>query len=266
MINKVYNGTIPLWHFENLSKFPEIFQFVTSRKGGLSSGRYASFNLGYTAGEKKEVVQKNRQILADTIGIARENIITVRQSHSNEIRMVGPEDKASGPEASPADAMITDIPGKCLTIVVADCVPILLYDPARKVIAAVHAGWRGTVKKITAEAVRVMKEKLGCASGNIIAAIGPSIGPCCYEIGQDVIEMVARELGSRESLLIEGDKVALARFDLWEANRRQLIEAGVKYENIENPQICTSDNTEHFYSYRKEKDGTGRFMAGIMLR
>ncbi len=266
MLTKKYNGMIPLKHFENLQPFDDIIHFVTTRLGGLSSGVYASFNLGYTAGDSKSIVDKNRQLLAGALGIKSEQLITIRQSHTKQVQIVTEETAAATPESDPYDAQVTNVPGKCLTVIVADCVPILLYDPTRHVIAAVHAGWRGTVRKIVSETMKVMSETFGCNPRHILAGIGPSIGPCCYEIGQEVIDEVVGRLGSRESFLIEGEKLGKARFDLWEANRRQLVEAGVLPDHIEISRICTSCNTDKFYSYRKEKDGTGRMMAGIMLK
>jgi len=266
MLTKKYNGMIPLNHFENLQPFDDIVHFVTTRQGGLSSGVYASFNLGYTAGDSDSIVDKNRQLLARAIGIKTGQLITVRQSHTHKVRIVDRESAAANSESESCDAQVTNVPGKCLTVIVADCVPILLYEPTRKVIAAVHAGWRGTVRKIVSETLKVMTGKFDCNPRHILAGVGPSIGPCCYEVGQDVIDEVVTRLGSRESFLIEGEKIGKARLDLWEANRRQMIEAGLLLDHIEIPQICTSCNTDKYYSYRKEKDGTGRMMAGIMLK
>lgn len=266
MKTQKYNGMITLKHFERLSEFREILQFVTTRKGGLSSGIYSSLNLGFTAGDSKSIVEKNRQLLAGAVGISQDQMITVRQSHTARVQFVTEKTDPAAADDSTFDAQITNVPGKCLIIVVADCVPILLYDPNREVIAAVHAGWRGTVKQIVRKTVTLMHDKYNCEPRHILAGIGPSIGPCCYEIGQEVIDQVAVELGSRESLLIEGEKLGKARFDLWEANRRQMIKAGMLDDNIENPQICTSCDTKTFYSYRKEEEGTGRMMAGIMLK
>jgi len=266
MLTKKYNGMIPLKHFENLQRFDDIFHFATTRAGGLSSGVFASFNLGFTAGDSSSIVNKNRQLLADAIGIKPDQLITIRQSHTNKVRIVTAETEAAAPDSEPYDAQVTAVPGKCLSVIVADCVPILLYDPTHKVIAAVHAGWRGTVRKITSETLQVMMKKFGSNPRHILAGMGPSIGPCCYEVGQDVIDEVVTRLGSRESFLIEGDKLGKARLDLWEANRRQMIEAGVLLDHIEIPHICTSCNTAKYYSYRKETEGTGRMMAGIMLK
>jgi len=266
MITRKYNNSIPLKHFENLDRSEGVFNFMTTRAGGISSGVYASFNLGYTAGDRKAIVNKNRQLLAGALGLTPEGLITSRQSHTNIVRIVGKDDGPADGKTPYADAQITDVPGKCLVVIVADCVPILLYDPNKRIAAAVHAGWRGTVKRIAMETVRVMKEKYQSNPKDIIAGIGPSIGPCCYEVGPDVIDVVLKELGSRESFLIEGDTLHRARFDLWEANRRQLIEAGISHKNIENALLCTSCHIDKFYSYRKEKEGTGRMMAGIMLK
>jgi hypothetical protein len=161
------------------------------------------------------------------------------------------------------DAMVTNVPDICLMIQVADCVPILFYDPVKKVIAAAHAGWRGTVLKIARNTVNIMVKKYKSDPDNIYAGIGPSIGPCCYQVGHEVVHEVTRDLKNEKGLIkIRND---LSYFDLWEANKRQIIEAGVPGSNIEVSGICTKDDCDTFFSSRAMNGMTGRFGAGIML-
>jgi hypothetical protein len=161
------------------------------------------------------------------------------------------------------DALITAEQGIPLMLFFADCVPVLIFDPVGKAVAAVHAGWKGTVASIGQKAVLAMQERFGTRPEDCLAAIGPSIGPCCYEVDQPVVEALEQAFPWWEDLIIpRGERWML---DLWEANRRQLEAIGVHKRNIEISGVCTSCNTELFYSHRAEKGKTGRFGAIISL-
>jgi polyphenol oxidase len=148
---------------------------------------------------------------------------------------------------------------------VADCVPLLLFDPVKKVVAVIHAGWRGTVQHITSNTIKVMIDRFGSNPADILAGIGPSIGPCCYEVGEEVKAVVHESFGTTEGYLVSQPHSEKPYFDLWYANQKQLIELGLKPENIETSQICTKCNHRMFYSSRADKGVTGRFAAGIFL-
>ena len=265
---KTYFNSLPLWQFENLAEFEGIRHFVTSRAGGFSKGDFRSFNLGLNTGEDDAIVAENRERLALSLCISTDNFITLNQIHSNKVISIKSRDEIGhikSPGNNRADALITNLPGICLIVQVADCVPILLFDSAQKVIAAVHAGWRGTVKRIAHETVRIMTEKFGCAPEDIMAGIGPSIGPCCYEVGDEVVEKVMDSLSNADKLLTDSPSSGKKHFNLREANFQELMESGLMDTNIELAGICTCCNNDEFYSYRCQNGKAGRFWAGIML-
>jgi polyphenol oxidase len=164
------------------------------------------------------------------------------------------------------DALLSNSDGVFICVQVADCVPVLLYDPVKKVIGAVHAGWRGTLKKITGFAVKQMADTFECKPSDILAGIGPSNGPCCYEVGGDVKNEAIKSFGSIKDIIRETKIAGKYIFDQWQANYNQLIECGLKEQNIEFSEICTQCQHNDFYSSRAGNGLTGRFMAGIMLR
>ena len=140
-----------------------------------------------------------------------------------------------------------------------------MYDSRMRVIAAVHAGWRGTVGRIAAQTVERMRDEFGCDTRDVIVGIGPSIGPCCFEVGEEVVEAAREGLGNLEGLVETGKQPGKYQLNLWEANRRQLRQVGVEDARIEVAGICTVCHHDHFYSYRGDRGNTGRFGAGIML-
>ena len=163
------------------------------------------------------------------------------------------------------DAMVTDVPRLCLMVLMADCVPILFFDPRKRVVGAVHAGWRGTVKLATQKTAETLKAKFDCNPTNLLVGIGPSIGPCHYEVGPEVISQVEDTFGSTDGYINDETPDGKGYFNLWEANKRQIIEAGIPPQNIEVAQICTYCNAHLFFSERHQGGRTGRFGAGIML-
>lgn len=247
--------------FENLSRQKGITHFITTRKGGVSRKPFDTLNLGFNVPDDPKHVAKNRALLAEALGFPIGSLTTAKQVHGNKVAIVNKGQR--GRELDGFDAMITDVPGICLMVQIADCPPLLLYDPVHKVIGAVHAGWRGTVKKIAFNAVMSMSKIFKSDPHNIYVGIGPSIGPCCYEVGDEVVREVADKLNDPDELIIKRN--GKDYFDLWEANKRQLIEAGVPGSNIEVSGICTKDNSDTFFSSRASNGLTGRFGAGIML-
>ena len=257
----------PLYKFHNLGRFPKLLHFVTTRSGGVSIAPYNSLNLGLHTADNPAHVLQNRTLLANEIGIADDKILYASQVHSGNVKVIDDEDVAEGilktnPET---DAMVTDIPGICLMVMVADCVPVLLFDPVKNVIAVIHAGWRGTVQKIVSNTIAVMKTNYGSNPSNLIAAIGPSIGPCCYEVGEEVKLSVSSSFGSTEGYLIKQKESGKFNFDLWHSNHKQLIDKGLRTENIETAGICTKCNSDTYYSSRASGGITGRFAAGLCI-
>lgn len=161
------------------------------------------------------------------------------------------------------DALVTNTPGVALMLRFADCVPIALYDPYRHVVALAHAGWKGTIGRIAQKTVRAMGEVCGSRPADIMAGIGPAIGPCCYQIGEDVVQKV-RETFALGSLPFQQRVDGSLFFDLWEANRRQLAALGIK--RIESATLCTACHNDEFFSHRADGGRTGRFGVVIGIR
>ena len=148
----------------------------------------------------------------------------------------------------------------------ADCVPVLLFEPEKRVVAAVHAGWRGTAAEIVGVTVRVMQEHFGCDLQRVVAAIGPSIGKCCFEVGEEVARVFQQLFPGNQAIVGLGKQPGKYQVDLWEANRKELLACGVKNENIEVAGMCSVCHPDLFFSYRREGEKAGRFGAGIGMK
>jgi YfiH family protein len=270
MIEKL--GLLDILFFANLSQHKGIRHFVSTRTGGYSDSPYNSLNLALHVGDDPDKVLKNRKRLAKAIGIPLDQFTIAKQVHSGNVKVVSDKLRGSGSADEEnaienADAMVTDVPGICLIILVADCVPMLFFDPARNVIAAAHAGWRGTLQSIALHTVRAMEKHFGCSPQDILVGMGPSIGPCCYEVGPEVITQVKAVLSSYQYYIRRESKNGKGYLDLQRANSDQLVRAGILRKNIETANQCTRHNAHIFFSYRHQHGETGRFGAGIcMLR
>jgi YfiH family protein len=228
----------------------KISYLFTDRHGGLSSPPYDSFNLAYHVGDDERSVQRNRDILKRKTALL--SIVWMDQIHSNRVHVV---DTPLGGDTTidRCDAIVTDLTQTGLAVMVADCIPLLLYDTKRQVIAAAHAGRNGTFLQIAPKTVRTMQRRFGCDPGEIHAVIGPSIGPCCYEIGEDLAAIVEKSFGKQYM----NDRY----LDIQRLNVDMLTGIGVKAENIDVSPICSACSSDH-YSYRREGT-TGRF-AGLI--
>lgn len=234
-----------IFQFKNISTIPWVRHAVSTRDfGDLRDS-------------------SNRKKFLETIGVKEKDVIDAKQVHADNVVVVRGRDK--GHTILQTDALITQKPDLPLFIRVADCVPILLVDSIKRAIGIVHAGWRGTVQEITKLAVQKMKGEFGTTPQDLIAGIGPSIGPCCYEIGTPVINLFAKKFPKYSDKLFSREKENRAHLDLWLANKLQLIEEGVKEENIEVAGLCTFENPDLFFSERREGP-VGRFGAIIWIR
>ena len=244
---------------------------VTTRAGGVSSsehGDYASLNLSFNVGDEPANVAENRRRLAAALGVDLTDFVFARQVHGRSARVVAEGDRGRGTLApndalEETDALVTCVPGIFLAILAADCVPIVLYDPAAHVLACVHAGWRGTVARVTDAALDVMAS-LGSSRENIIAAIGPAISPGRYQVGDDVATAAAQTLGSGTSTVVYPDGTGKWLFDTSGANKIILREAGVREENIHLPGIHTGAEPSPFFSDRAQRP-CGRFALAARL-
>jgi polyphenol oxidase len=256
--NKINN--LLYFQFQNLSNVKGIKHFTSTRQGGVSKDHLSGLNLGYTVNDNPADVDKNHDLLSLATNIPREKMVFPKQTNGTNVAIVH-----SLTDTFPdTDALITNIPGICIGIRTADCVPILLYEPDKKVIAAVHSGWKGTVEKISKKTIELMVEKFRIDPKKIIAGIGPSIGPKVYEIGHEVIIQVKNSFGKNQVLKnIAGTEKAY--FDLWTANKLVLEESGVLPDNIEIAGMCTYSDESLFYSARRNGKQAGRLASGIMM-
>ncbi len=232
-----------------LAGFPHGF---TTRHGGASQEPFASFNLGGAVGDNAARVEANWQALQRMTGLA---FARVHQVHGD--RVVVAHD--AGPPTEEADAVISARPGVAACVSVADCVPVLIGDPRSGAVAAVHAGWRGTLAHAAARAVEALAREVGAHPGDLLAAIGPAIGPCCYEVSADVAHAFRHDLGAR----VAEPRTAGSRVDLWLANELVLRKAGLGQERIEILGRCTACEPDTFFSHRRDCGRTGRQVGFI---
>lgn len=236
-------------------------QAVFTRQGGCSPEPWNALNLGGTVGDEPERVRENRNRALSALDRAPESIYDVWQVHGVDVAIAETPRSPESPHLQ-ADTILTNTPGVTLLMRFADCVPIFLHDPVRKVVGITHAGWMGTVHATVRYAVEAMQTRFGSRPGDILAAIGPSIGPDHYEVGPDVVAQVRQAFGESANRLLT-DHAGATRFDLWAANRLTLEKAGIR--QIELAGLCTACHTVDWYSHRAERGRTGRFGAIIAL-
>ena len=240
----------------------------TTRLGGVSRGVYASLNLRTSCDDDREAVRENYSILCRSLGIDGKKMVYSKQVHGTVVRAVTHSDCKEDPFDPvdyEADGLITDEKGLSLIIYTADCIPILLYDPSRRAVGAVHAGWRGTAGGIAGEAVRKMHECYGCDPSDILAAVGPGIGPCCFETDADVPETVRASMGCFAGEFVEQSAGGKYHVDLKGINAWFLMQNGVPEGNIEISTDCTACMPERYWSHRVTKGIRGVQGAVIAL-
>ncbi|HDI59574.1 MAG TPA: peptidoglycan editing factor PgeF [Desulfobacteraceae bacterium] len=238
--------------FAGLSALTGVRHGIFTRHGGVSRGPFASLNVGRVDGEAPEHVVENRRRVAAVLGGGP--LVGIRQVHGRAVKVVTVQDaQDAGAGPATADALVTNVPGVLLMVQVADCQPVLLCDPVHRAVAVVHAGWRGSVVNVVAAAVRTMQDCYGSWPGDLVAGIGPSLGPCCGEFVN-----YRREIPET----LWAFRIGPHHFDFWAVTRAQLCAAGVAPGRIETAGLCTRCRTDTFFSYRKERT-TGRFAAVI---
>lgn len=237
-----------------------------TRRGGASQDDYKSLNVSFREGDEEFRVLSNWDFLATAFAIPVEQFLVVNQVHGDAIFTI----KAHGNYFSTRDelnydAIVTSRADLAICIKTADCVPVFLVDKVKKVIAVVHAGWKGTALEISAKVIRLMQKQYGCLPQDILAAIGPSIGKCCYEVDQVTADTFCQQNNS-ELFLQRGPKKNKWMLDLPEANRRQILDAGVPKNNIEAAGYCTTCNQDMFFSHRGSGGITGRQVNFMMIK
>ena len=249
------------YRFKHFSSYPNLIHVVTTKK----QSEPCNFSLALHTGENTSDIITNRKKLAKSFNIKPLHYITAKQTHSDHIHIVTKRETLgwNSLEASieDCDALITNLTDLVLTILTADCVPILLFDPKSQTIAAVHAGWKGTIAQILSKTVKKMINVFDCNPRDIQVGIGPSIGKCCYEVGEDVAKYFHHLPYAYTTK--KNNKYML---DLPTINKQQLMEVGIEKKNIEMSNICTACEVNRFFSYRKEGGCTGRFMSMILLK
>ncbi len=266
-----------------LKRQPWLVHGFSTRPGGESAlDGEKVLNLGFAEWDLRERVLSNRKRFLQALGAEGFALVPLRQIHSDVIHAF----KTAPAEPCRGDASITNTPGLLLAVQTADCVPILLADPARRVVAAVHAGWRGTLRRIVMKTIGRLQMNFGTKPGDLLAALGPAIGGCCYEVGTEVAQAFSAQFARAAEWFDElrtGDEpnplqwLSMAppghnpppkkvRLDLRAANRWQLTEAGVKPENIAVNDLCTACRTGLLFSYRREGAQSGRLMAVIGIK
>ena len=240
--------------------------FLT-RLGGVSKGGFSSLNFDIRDGDDIGNVEQNKAIAGRVFCFEPMGLLTVNQVHRNDILAIEkPAKNLSALSKTDADAIITNQGGLAIGVLTADCVPILLADPVKKVIGIVHAGWRGTVKGVVQKAIDAMVKQFGPDKQTILAAIGPSIGPCCYKVDETVIKefgVHSPELGGNKFIKKGKDSWAL---DLKKANFVQMLDIGLLEKNISVENLCTSCRNDIFFSYRADGRITGRQLNFIMMK
>jgi hypothetical protein len=261
----VEGGQLAIYRSAILAAFPWLVHGFTTRRGGVSEGGYASLNLGAGSGDDPARVAENRRRLSALAGIEPHRIRTARQVHGREVAVLsGGDGEGTGPIPG-VDGLVTAVPGLAPLVLSADCALVLMVAPDQRAVAAVHAGWRGTVAGASAAAVRTLVEVYGAVPTSLVAAVGPAIGPCCYEVDRPVIEAVHAAFPEDAEALLRPTGPGKAHFDLWAANRLQLERAGLLPEHIAVAGLCTRCHPDRFYSQRRDGLTTGRFGAFIVV-
>lgn len=252
-------GPVPLFTFASFDD-PSIAHGISTRAGGLSDGAYASLNLGASVGDDSARVETNRARFARALGFPAPRLVTTPQVHGDGVLVVD-ESNAEDALRIRADILVTTRPGYLLMQRFADCVPLLFWHASARAVAVAHAGWRGTALGVAGRTVAAIREHTGGKPVDLRAAIGPSIGPCCFEVGDEVLA---------QFVIPDGAVCEVPRgrphLDLWELNRRALVRAGVPAEHIEVARVCTRCEHATFFSHRALGYPAGRFGGGIGIR
>lgn len=256
----------PILTYYNIS--PSVTAFSTTRHGGFSHDAYGEFNINRYCGDDEKCVNKNLEALADTLGICANAVIMPHQTHGTEVRLIGNEflalpQQVKGMLLEGVDALATDVRNISIGVSTADCIPVIIYDPAHHAAAAIHAGWRGTVQRIAQKAIGTMRIAYGSRSEDLKAVICPGISLEAFEVGDEVYEEFASAGFDMKTISRREEKWHI---DLKECNRRQLVEAGIAYGNITVSPTCTYSCHADYFSARRLGAASGRMYTGIILK
>ena len=270
-MNKHTQDKVEYLSFESLDALGCVRNVFTTRKGGISTGIHASMNLSFTNGDDPERIRQNFDIISKVIGVSSDHIVRTMQTHTTNVLkvtedMVYDDGVLHDPPGEDIDGLITDVTGVALATFYADCVPLYFVDPVRKVIGLSHSGWRGTVAGMAQITPEKMCDTYACNPADIYAAIGPSICKNCYEVDDVVADRIKEAFPSDyQSMLHPGKSPGKYQLDLWEANKRFMIRAGIREENIEISGLCTCENPDYLFSHRASGGRRGNLAAFLML-
>ena len=264
-------GAVPYLSFPMFRDTGLVTDGFSTRLGGVSEGCFSSLNLSFDRGDDRAAVAENFRRMGEALGVRCEDMVLSQQTHTTNIRIVTDEDRGKGitreRDYTDIDGLITNVPGICLVTTYADCVPLYFLDPVKKVIALSHSGWRGTVGKIGKKTVELMHDNFGSDPDDILAAVGPSVCQDCYEVSADVTDRF-REVFDRsvwDELFYEKSD-GKYQLDLWKANEKIFLEAGIRKDHIAVTNVCTHCNSEILYSHRAMGDKRGNLCAFLALK
>ena len=263
-------GDLTLFSFDSLSHYGCLIQAVSTRVGGVSEGIFHSLNLGFHVDDRYDAVLTNRQRFCRSLSLPIESIVAGQQVHGTEVVVVDGSHRGKGAQSwadtiPKTDAMVTNSPDIALMVLVADCAAILLYDPEKEAIGIAHGSWRGAIGGIVSHTVQKMIDSFGCQPEDIQVGISPSIGPCCYKVGEDVLSALRTSFPDQWGQFIVHQTDGSVHLNLWELLRQQLVESSIPKKKVETTGICTACNMNLFYSHRGEMGKTGRNGALISL-
>lgn len=253
---------------------PDVVAFSSTRHGGCGKGSYAEFNINRYCGDTEEHIRRNREALCRLLGIADNRLVMPHQVHLTKVAKIDETllalNAAERQEAlEGVDALMTNLSGVCIGVSTADCIPVLLYDCEHRAVCAVHAGWRGTVRRIVVNAIGAMAAAYGTRPQQLTAQIGPGIHRANFEVGDEVYEAFASEgfdmsaISCRKATMDGKEKWHI---DLPECNRLQLIDAGVEARRVTVSPVCTYQRAADYFSARRLGISSGRIFNGIFLR
>ena len=268
-ISLIKKDNLAYWNVDAFSWAGGVRQCLSTRLGGVSEGEaLSSLNLGFGRGDTEDNVRENYEILCGAIGANPRDAVLSKQVHRDTIIKVTGQMRGNGldrPNAFlEADGLMTNEKNILLVVFFADCVPLLFYDPTKRAICAIHSGWRGAALQIARSGIEQMVRTYGCDPSDILACIGPSIGPCCYVVGEEVADAFGRVFANTETFLKETNKGEYV-LNLWRANEMILLRAGLLPNNITQAKECTKCNETLYYSHRRMGDSRGSLAAMIEL-
>lgn len=261
LLRRTDNGLVT-YHFRRLTA-EGLVHAIFTRLGGVSHEPFDSLNVSRSVGDDEAAIVQNLARVYAGMGLTPNQVATAHQVHSNRVAVVTAQD---GGRLVPAtDGLVTNTPGLAILLRFADCQPIILYDPVRHAMGLVHAGWRGLAQGIARRAVETMQEAFGTKPADLLAGLGPAIGPCCYTVGDEVASALGYALPDWQKVMSLDPSGTGWRLDLPAANAQQLNAAGVRARRMEQAGLCTACHHDEFFSHRADKGHTGRFAVVVYL-